>query len=202
MFSCGHDLFWRESFCRRFAFPILFYFQCILTTENLQLSCYKHDVVVSYLGARRINSLRCSFKIYTLEKKSTLILSLVDQRNGIKWTENLQTIFFHYGMNELVSFLLKKLIDPWKKYKCLYPTLFVYTILWLTIAFTFSYSYVPTIYLYKLRGFCDLCTQLWFVLRLLWTGLDTDILISLPTFLSYQFTCVHNRTSFFSISER
>ena len=38
MFICGHDLFWKESFCWRFAFLILFHFQCILTTENFQLS--------------------------------------------------------------------------------------------------------------------------------------------------------------------
>ena len=37
----------------------------------------------------------------------------------------------------------KKLIDPWKNLN-VYPTLFVYTTLWLTIAFTFSYSYAPT----------------------------------------------------------
>ena len=35
MFIYGHDLFWRESFRWRFAFPILFHFQCILITENL-----------------------------------------------------------------------------------------------------------------------------------------------------------------------
>ena len=38
MFICIHDLFWMESFCLKFAFPIWFHFQCILTTENLQLS--------------------------------------------------------------------------------------------------------------------------------------------------------------------
>ena len=42
----------------------------------------------------------------------------------------------------------------------------------------------------------------WFVLRLLWTGFDKDTLISLPTFLSYLVNCVHNRTSFSSVSER
>ena len=41
-----------------FAFPISFHFQCILTTENLQLSCYKHNIVVSYIVVRWIKSLR------------------------------------------------------------------------------------------------------------------------------------------------
>ena len=52
----------------------------------------------------------------------------------------------------------------------------------------------------KLQGFHDLCTHLWFVLWLLWTGFDTRTLISLPRFISYLLTCVHNRNRFPSIS--
>ena len=48
----------------------------------------------------------------------------------------------------------------------------------------------------KLWGFRDLYTQLWFMLWLLWTGFDTDTLISLPKFISYLLTCVHNRNRF------
>ena len=44
---------------------------------------------------------------------------------------------------------------------------------------------------WKLRGFCDLCT-----------GFDTGTLLSLPTLLSHQFSCVHKRTRFSFISER
>ena len=118
MFICDHDLFWKESFCWRFAFPILFHFQCILTIDNLQLFCYKHNVV-SYIGACQINSLRSLFKIYTLEGQATLNLSLVSQCHRIKWSENLQTIF-SYVWNEWISFFRsEKLIDPWKKFKCL-----------------------------------------------------------------------------------
>ena len=72
-FICGHDLFWRESFCWRFAFAILFYFQCILTTENLQLSCHKHNVVVSYIVARRINSLPLFIQSLYIRKISHFI---------------------------------------------------------------------------------------------------------------------------------
>ena len=69
-FICGHDLFWRESFGWRFAFPILFHFQCILTTENLQLFCYKYNVVVLYIGTRRIDSLHLFIQNLYIRKVS------------------------------------------------------------------------------------------------------------------------------------
>ena len=65
MFICGHNLFLRESFCLRFVFLILFHFKCILTTENLQLSCYKHNAVVSHIGAHQINSLHLLLYFFT-----------------------------------------------------------------------------------------------------------------------------------------
>ena len=47
-------------------------------------------------------------------------------------------------MNEWIScFPSEKLIDPWKNLN-VYPKLFAYTILWLTITLTFSHPYVPT----------------------------------------------------------
>ena len=45
-------------------------------------------------------------------------------------------------MEWIISFFpSEKLIDSWKNLN-VYPMLFVYTILWLTIAFTFSCPYV------------------------------------------------------------
>ena len=70
MYICGHDLFWRESFCRSFAFTILFHFQCILTTWKLQLSFYKHNVVASYIGAYWISFLRLLIQSLYIKKVS------------------------------------------------------------------------------------------------------------------------------------
>ena len=48
------------------------------------------------LGYAKSNLYVCSLKMYTLERYNTLSLSLVNQHNRIKVSENLQTIFFVY----------------------------------------------------------------------------------------------------------
>ena len=75
MFICGSDLFWAEYFCQRFAFPMLFHFQCILITENFQLSSqmktFSYAVISTMLLFHTLGHVKsilyvCSFKIYTL----------------------------------------------------------------------------------------------------------------------------------------
>ena len=60
---------------------------------------------------------------------SLLSLSLVDQCNRIKWSESLQHIVFIY-MDEWISFFpFEKLIDPWKKSKCLPNVIYLHNTL-------------------------------------------------------------------------
>ena len=74
---------------------------CILTIENLQLPCYKHNIVVSYTGALWINSLWSTQWNYVIGKSSN-------------------HFFFSYIWNERISFFpSEKIIDPWKISKCL-----------------------------------------------------------------------------------
>ena len=125
IFICGHDLIWGESFCGRFVFSIIFHFQRILTTDNLQLSShlktFNYPVTSTVLLFHTLCHAKsilyvCSFKIYTLERKATLSLSLVDQCNRIKWLVVSDKYFFSYVWNELINFFpSEKLVDPWKK---------------------------------------------------------------------------------------
>ena len=95
MFICGHDF---EG--KLFVEGLLFQFYFIFNASS-QLKIFSYPVIsimllLHTLGHAESILYVCSFKIYTLERQATLSLSLVNQCNRIKWSENLQTIFFIY----------------------------------------------------------------------------------------------------------
>ena len=103
-------------------FSIIFYFLYHFS-ESSQLKTFSYTVISTMLlfhTSEHTKSIHyfCLFKIYTLERQTTLSLSLVNQHNRIKWLENFQTIFFTH-MEWISFFPSEKLIDPWKKSKCL-----------------------------------------------------------------------------------
>ena len=99
MFVCGHNLFGREYFCQRFAFPITFHFQCIVTTENCQLSSqlktFSYPVVSTMLLFLTLGHAESSFYI-------CFFISL---------------LFFILSIPVFVPFLNASSAEKWKKTK-------------------------------------------------------------------------------------
>ena len=101
----------------------LFRFYSIFNASS-QLKTFSYPVISTMLLFHTLGQAEsiyvCSFKIYTLERKATLSLRLVDQCNRIKWLLVSDKFFFLYVWNEWMNFFpSEKLIDPWKKSKCL-----------------------------------------------------------------------------------
>ena len=104
-------------------FSIIFYFLYHFSESSL-LKTFSYTVISTMLllhTSEHTKSIHyfCLFKIYTLERQTTLSLTLVNQHNRISdW--KIFKLFFSHIWNEWISFFpSEKLIDPWKKSKCL-----------------------------------------------------------------------------------